>query len=135
MEPERPLINHQLSTSQMLERAEQYLKIHASDSHEWDVILPTRRDANLSVGWRAAPKEGESRGDYISQTLDAETGQAVVTRDTSGGRLLYRMHYRLHYLDTSISYWIVGFCSMLMLLAVITGVVMHKKIFSDFFHL
>jgi hypothetical protein len=70
MEPERPLINHQLSKSEMIDRAEQYLKIHASNSHEWDVILPTKRDANLSVGWRAAPTEGESRGDYVSKILD-----------------------------------------------------------------
>ncbi|OUR63038.1 hypothetical protein A9Q74_02175 [Colwellia sp. 39_35_sub15_T18] len=133
MEPERPLINHQLSKSDMLDKAQQYMSIYASDVQAWDVFLPSSRDANLQVGWRHAPKEGESRGKYIKQVLDANTGQQVITRATGGGRSLYRMHYRLHYLETRLSYWIVGFCTMLMLLAVITGVVIHKKIFSDFF--
>ncbi|NQY89978.1 MAG: PepSY domain-containing protein [Colwellia sp.] len=133
MEPERPLIVHNLSKDELLVRAEKYLNIHASDSNEWDIYLPNRRDYNLQVGWREPPKAGETRGDWVNKVLDAETGQEVIVRDTSGGRLLYRMHYRLHYLDTGISYWIVGFCTMLMLLAVITGVVIHKKIFSDFF--
>lgn len=133
MEPERPLINHQLSKSEQLDKAQQYMSIHASDIQAWDVFLPNRRDANLQVGWRHAPQAGESRGQYIKKVIDANTGQQVITRATGGGRSLYRMHYRLHYLETRLSYWIVGFCTMLMLLAVITGVVIHKKIFSDFF--
>ena len=133
MEPERPLIIQDMSKGELLAHAQSYLNKHASDSNEWDIYLPTPRDNNLSIGWREAPKPGENRGDYVSKILDVKTNQEVIVRETSGGRLLYRMHYRLHYLNTSISYWIVGFCSMLMLLAVITGVVIHKKIFSDFF--
>jgi len=133
MEPERPLVNHVLTTEEVLDRAQDYLEVNATHSHEWDIYLPSRRDYNVSVGWREAPKAGETRGDYVTKVLDLDTGETVDTRDTGGGRLLYRMHYRLHYLSTDISYWIVGFCSMLMLLAVITGVVLHKKIFIDFF--
>jgi len=133
MEPERPLIVKSLSNSQLIDKAQNYLKIHASESGEWDIYLPTSRDANLKVGWREPPKAGESRGDWVKKVLDVHTGESIVTRETGGGRLLYSMHYRLHYLTTDISYWIVGFCSMLMLLAVITGIVIHKKIFSDFF--
>jgi uncharacterized iron-regulated membrane protein len=43
------------------------------------------------------------------------------------------MHYALHYLPYPVAIWLVGICTMLMLLAVITGVVTHKKIFTDFF--
>jgi len=84
----------------------------------------------LKVGWREPPSLGEKRGVRVNKVLDVHTGKNVNTRDTGGCRLLYRMHYRLHYLSTKISYWIVGFCSMLMLLAVITGVVIHKKMFT-----
>lgn len=133
MEPERPLVIHSLSNSQLIDKAQSYLKTHASESHEWDIYLPSSRDANLKVGWRELPEAGETRGNWVKKVLDVHTGESVNTRETGGGRLLYRMHYRLHYLSTKISYWIVGFCSLLMLLAVITGVVIHKKIFSDFF--
>ncbi|MFV0278907.1 MAG: PepSY-associated TM helix domain-containing protein, partial [Parahaliea sp.] len=50
-----------------------------------------------------------------------------------GGRLLYRMHYLLHYMDRNTAIYIVGICTMLMLVAIVTGVITHKKIFKDFF--
>jgi len=133
MQPEQPLIAHEVSNEQLLDLGQIYLNKHAAKASEWNIYLPNRRNQNLRVGWRKPPEAGKKRGRSVTKILDVNTGEAVATRDTGGGRLLYRMHYRLHYLSTKISYWLVGFCSMLMLLAVITGVVIHKKIFSDFF--
>src|SRR5690606_31714791 len=45
----------------------------------------------------------------------------------------YQMHYALHYLPLNVAYWLVGICSMFMLVAIITGIIIHKKIFKDFF--
>ena len=133
MEPERPFIEHNISNEKLIDIGAAYLEKNAQGVDGWDIYLPTVRDQNLRVGWRHAPEPGEKRGDYKTQILDIATGEKVESRATGGGRLLYRMHYRLHYLPTDISYWIVGICSMFMLLAVITGVVIHKKIFTDFF--
>ncbi|MBU2892302.1 PepSY domain-containing protein [Colwellia sp. D2M02] len=133
MQPERPLIVHEVSTEALLDRAQQFAEIHAKGVDEYDILLPSSRDQNLRLGWRHAPEPGKKRGRYKQTVVDIESAENVATRETGGGRTLYRMHYRLHYMDTSISYWLVGFCTMLMLLAVITGVVIHKKIFSDFF--
>ena len=133
MEPERPFIEHNITNEQLLDTAQAYLNKHAQGIDGWDIYLPNVRDQNLRVGWRHPAEPGKKRGQYKIKVLDIDSGDKVASRATGGGRLLYRMHYRLHYLSTDISYWIVGFCSMLMLLAVITGVVIHKKIFSDFF--
>ena len=133
MEPERPFIEHNISNEQLINVAQRYLKKNAQGIEEWGIYLPNVRNQNLRVGWRHAPEAGKKRGRYTTQVLNVTTGEKIDSRATGGGRLLYRMHYRLHYLSTKISYWIVGFCSMLMLLAVITGVVIHKKIFTDFF--
>jgi uncharacterized iron-regulated membrane protein len=133
MEPERPFIEHNISNEALLDIAQGYLIKNAQGVDEWDIMLPNARDQNLRVGWRQPPEPSKKRGKYQQTVLDVKTGDSVESRATGGGRLLYRMHYRLHYLSTKISYWIVGFCSMLMLLAVITGVVIHKKIFTDFF--
>jgi uncharacterized iron-regulated membrane protein len=133
MEPERPFVEHNINNEALLDIAQTYLIKNAQGVDEWDIILPNARDQNLRVGWRKPPEPGKKRGKYQQTVLDVKTGESVESRATGGGRLLYRMHYRLHYLSTKISYWIVGFCSMLMLLAVITGVVIHKKIFTDFF--
>ncbi|MGE8613246.1 MAG: PepSY-associated TM helix domain-containing protein [Achromobacter veterisilvae] len=45
------------------------------------------------------------------------------------------MHYLLHYLSYETGIKLVGICTMLMLmlLAVVTGVITHKRIFTDFF--
>lgn len=133
MEPERPFIEHNISNEQLINVAETYLTKNAQGIGERDIYLPNARDHNLRVGWRHLPEAGKKRGQYKITVLDIATGKQVESRATGGGRLLYRMHYRLHYLSTKISYWLVGFCSMLMLLAVITGVIIHKKIFTDFF--
>src|SRR5690606_7303417 len=46
---------------------------------------------------------------------------------------LYRLHFDLHYMPARWARWIVGFCAMFMLVAIVTGVITHKRIFKDFF--
>ncbi|MEI6894544.1 MAG: PepSY-associated TM helix domain-containing protein [Colwellia sp.] len=134
MEPERPLISPEVSKKQMLHLSQAYLTEHASEAERWRIQLPNSRDGNLRVRWTQAAKEGKRRGKRTHKILNPTTGQEVAElRATGGGFSLYRMHYRLHYMPRLVAYWIVGFCTMLMLIAVITGVIFHKKIFSDFF--
>jgi hypothetical protein len=54
-------------------------------------------------------------------------------RDTGGGNALYVMHYALHYLPDNVALYLVIFCTLFMLVAIITGIIIHKKIFKDFF--
>jgi hypothetical protein len=54
-------------------------------------------------------------------------------RETSGGGTLYAMHYSLCYLPEDWASYIVGISTLFMLVAILTGLVVHKKIFVDFF--
>ena len=45
------------------------------------------------------------------------------------------MHYALHYMPYEVAIYIVGVATLFMLLALVTGIVVHKKIFVDFFTL
>ncbi|WP_220347829.1 PepSY domain-containing protein [Alkalilimnicola ehrlichii] len=65
--------------------------------------------------------------------MDAVTGESFDARATGGGQQLYRMHWRLHYLPSTVADWIVGLATMFMLVAIVTGIIVHKKIFKDFF--
>lgn len=65
--------------------------------------------------------------------LNPNTGEELTLRATAGGQTLYRMHYRLRYMPKMVAYYIVGVATMFMFLALITGVVIHKKIFKEFF--
>lgn len=52
----------------------------------------------------------------------------IEQRETRGGNFLYRFHFDLHYMPVFIARWLVGICAMLMLIAIVTGVVIHKNI-------
>lgn len=143
MEPERPLPMQVLpeQSSQMLDQALTQLQAHApSEAKSWTITLPhqalnPRGTQGLSIGWEELSQPGQ-RGHRGGENLDPLTGQVqpeVEPRATAGGTGLYRMHYALHYMPYPVAIWLVGICTMLMLLAVITGVVTHKKIFTDFF--
>lgn len=142
MEPERPLPAQVLpeQSSHMLDQALTQLQVHAPEAKAWTITLPhqalnPRATQGLSIAWEEMPQPGQ-RGRRGGENLDPTTGQIlpeVEPRATAGGTGLYRMHYALHYMPYPVAIWLVGICTMLMLLAVITGVVTHKKIFTDFF--
>jgi uncharacterized iron-regulated membrane protein len=142
MRPELPLATAAATVDpqRAVALAQAYLQANAPpQSQDWSVQLPGQRGINaLSVSWREPPAEGKpgARGRFVRQTLDPATGQAAaepVVRKTGGGHLLYRMHYMLHYVPYDAAIRLVGVCTMLMLMAVVTGVITHKKIFVDFF--
>lgn len=56
-----------------------------------------------------------------------------MTRDTRGGDFFYAFHFDFHYMPALWARWLAGFCAMFMLVAIISGVITHKKIFTDFF--
>lgn len=131
MKPELP--KDTATMAQSLIAAETRLQQKAEGAERWFINPPTNRDnPNLRVFWQM-PGENGKRGVTGNELLDSTTGDTLSGRATGGGQTLYRMHYALHYLPTDIAYWIVGICSMFMLMAIVTGVVIHKKIFKDFF--
>ncbi len=142
MRPELPLVAgaEKADPHRAVELAQAYLQANApAQSLHWSVQLPGQRGSNsLSVSWREPPAEGKpgARGRFVRKTLDPLTGGITpepVVRKTGGGHLLYRMHYMLHYVPYDVAIRLVGVCTMLMLMAVVTGVITHKKIFVDFF--
>jgi uncharacterized iron-regulated membrane protein len=50
-----------------------------------------------------------------------------------GSGFFYPMHYGLNFTWNDVGYWIVGLSAMAMLAALVSGVVMHRKIFREFF--
>ena len=90
----------------------------------WYLTLPEPRHPYLHAQWR-----GELNGKAV---FDGE-GNKLPHRETGGGQWLYALHFKLHYLPIKFAYWIVCGASLIMLIALISGVIIHKKIFIDFF--
>jgi uncharacterized iron-regulated membrane protein len=65
--------------------------------------------------------------------LDSQTGERIIPRETSGGTFLYRFHVELYGMDRITGRKIIGAATMVMLIAIISGIIIHKRIFADFF--
>ncbi len=136
MRPEIKPVASMPATAELLQTAESRLESEYADSQSWFVYFPGgQRGAPYQIGWRTWP-EGDARfGVFNQETLDPVTGNSLSeeTRDTGGGQTLYAMHYALHYIPYDAAILIVGAATMFMLVAILTGIVVHKKIFADFF--
>ncbi|MGK5020124.1 PepSY-associated TM helix domain-containing protein [Janthinobacterium sp. LB2P10] len=97
----------------------------------WEIWPVQRPGHGLSAYWF------QPSGGYGSADLDPLTGaivkqaRAATQRDTIGGHHFVDFHYALH--AGRIGVWIVGITSMIMLVALVSGVITHKRIFKDFF--
>lgn len=74
-----------------------------------------------------------TENERLRYQIDTQTQAIYTPRDTAGGNFFYRMHFDLHYISVIWARIIVGIASMMMLIAIIAGVIVHKKIFVDFF--
>jgi uncharacterized iron-regulated membrane protein len=135
MRPELPLSSAPPPSAELSSLAEQRLRALADGAVSWVIRLPVERSSpGFSVRWRGATAAGD-RGTDTTEMLDTRTGVPLedTVRETGGGRALYRMHYELHYLPEDWAHYLVGISTLFMLVAIATGVVVHKKIFRDFF--
>ena len=121
--------------AQQLGQAVQWLQQNAAGSPRWFINLPSAREPVISLFWlkpKPDPAAGRN-GRFGNATLDASGQPLTHVRETRGGDFLYRLHFDLHYMPPIWGRWIVGFCAMFMLVAIVSGIVTHKRIFADFF--
>lgn len=105
----------------------------APNATVWTLSLPTERRTTVGASWREPGQENSGRAGLKRAELDAATGARIDPRETRGGGFLYRFHFELHSMPRAVSRWMVGIATMFMLVAIISGVITHKKIFADFF--
>lgn len=140
MRPEWPLAQAAAVRDEaaQLALAQAYLQAHHPEAELWNIRLPVERtQPQLMVVARDLRQADGRPGRLHRAVLDPDSGtfarQDAGARATGGGELLYRMHYYLHYVPPNTGVLVVGICTMLMLLAIVSGVITHKKILTDFF--
>lgn len=98
----------------------------------------THRDPVLRMGAGFGvphPKDPDGHNHIHGEvTIDPRSG-ALVHNDALkiGSNWFYPMHYSLNWAWRDVGYWIVGLAGFTMLVALVTGVIMHRKIFREFF--
>ncbi|WP_313441568.1 PepSY-associated TM helix domain-containing protein [Novosphingobium sp.] len=115
------------------ESAVRFLQRTAPDAASWYISPPNSRSATTQVFWQPGDGSPGKRGE-TSAVLD-QSGKEVSARETRGGFFLYRFHFDLHYMPVLWARYLVGVAAMFMLVAILSGIITHKKIFADFFML
>jgi uncharacterized iron-regulated membrane protein len=142
MKPELPLrVEQQFPpTAEMAERAVDFLSRQREPTDYWIIDFPSdgRRIGNLghhdNTGLRGYQSFLKARWSAGGERLDPLTGEVLIppeTRATHGGNTFLELHCYLHYVEHGLE--IVGIFAMLMFIALITGLIVHKRIFKDFF--
>ena len=129
----RPELAHQAEVPDpalVAQRIATQLATVAAGSPQWSIGMSDARNNSANAFWRKPGVQGRA---FENATFDPATGHKVAARETPGGEFFYRFHFQFHYMPVLWGRWLAGFCAMFMLVAIVSGVITHKKIFTDFF--
>jgi len=115
----------------------------------WVLNFPTSREPTARIQFakagsaeRGAEIEGSRKGIPLPRErlsmfhYDPQTGEVLPDPGTNGATdFFFPFHWHLLFGEGSIGQWIVGLAGLAMMLLIITGVVIHREIFSQFFTL
>ncbi len=100
----------------------------------------THRDPVLRIGgeFSIPNKPKDPADDHLHvhgwTTIDPRNGVEMSDSKLKiGSEWFYPMHYSLQLNWKNLGTWIVGFAALIMMAALVSGVVMHRKVFREFF--
>lgn len=114
----------QVLPEQALAGADRKLRQVAPQSDSWTIRLPQKRYPTLEVSW----KKGKVT---LENSLDPKTGALIKERETEGGHFFTDFHSELH--SGKVGLWLVSGASLVMLAAVVSGIMIRKQVFKEFF--
>ncbi|NHZ89922.1 PepSY domain-containing protein [Massilia sp. CCM 8733] len=107
--------------------ARPHLEQLAPGARQWTVQYPTRRAPAMRLSWF-------ENGALQSRDVDATSGRLLPPSGSKGGSgFFFPFHYTFHLTWMDLGYWLLALLSIAMLALLVSGVIIHKKIFSDFF--
>lgn len=96
---------------------------------QWAVLLPYDRQPVFRVSWRQPTSQ------LVVQIFSPDGNQLHDPGTLAGTGFIYPFHYMLHLRFSDIGIWLVGFASMGMLVLCVSGVIVHRRLFANFFSL
>lgn len=110
-----------------------------------EIALPRITQLDLEPGstvWVGMPRERipavrlfyeDMDGEHHEEWLDPQTGSVLALTDShAGSGFLFRFHFMLH-LPGMLGYYIVGLAAFGMMVLVVSGIFVHRKLIQDFF--
>ncbi|WP_370310358.1 PepSY-associated TM helix domain-containing protein [Sphingobium abikonense] len=121
MRPETTAI---ASPADAIVAATRWLEDNSKGSAGWYLTAPHAHQNVVQATY-------DSDGAYLTRALDPVSG-APVARETLGGEFFYRLHFELE-LPYPWGRLLASLAAMMMLIALVTGIIAHKRIFKDIF--
>ena len=107
--------------------ARPHLERLAPGAKQWTVHYPSSRTPVMRISW---PEGGKPQ----NRDIDVNTGQLLPQAGSKGGTgFFFPFHYSFHIKWLDLGYWLLAVVSTVMLALLVSGVIIHKKIFTDFF--
>ncbi len=132
----KPEFHQSVPSESQLEHTQvalKYLQQNHPNAGSWTIQLPNSRQNTTTLNIRKEGEDPRARRGGERVTIDSSTGQVLEARETRGGSFLYRFHFELYGMPRIWTRWFIGLATMFMLVAIISGIITHKKIFKDFF--
>ncbi len=131
----RPELARVEDPARVLAGAQRFLTRAAPGAKTWYITTATPGAPGAQLFWVPGEGAGPRGGLRDNQALIGADGAPAHARETRGGEFFYRFHFDLHYMPVLWARWLVGLAAAMMLVAILSGVVTHKRIFRDFFSL
>ncbi|MFT8643827.1 PepSY-associated TM helix domain-containing protein [Gluconacetobacter sp.] len=103
-----------------------WLHTHAPHSPAWYLTAAGPRAPFTWAVWQ------QSDGQFVQRALDPSSGAPDTIRDTLGGEFFYRFHFELQ-LPYPFGRLLAAIAALALVLALVTGIVAHRRFFTDFF--
>jgi len=97
------------------------------EADSWFFILPSEREPGGRLFYTGAD------GERIQAGVDLVGGRVLPRTSLAGTGFIFPFHFSLHLNWASLGYWLVGLAGMAMLVGLVSGVIIHRKLFVDFF--
>ncbi|MBL9071371.1 MAG: PepSY domain-containing protein [Sphingopyxis sp.] len=121
------------------------LRIASADNVSLDSLV-LQRVATFDTGpdsviWIGPPRDRQSvirlfyddaAGESHEELIDPHNGKLIKPTDSDAGEFFFRFHFMLH-LPDGIGYYVVGLAALGMMILIISGIFIHRKIFQEFF--
>ncbi len=123
------------SVDQMRSRVDGPMPEHFDTPVRWGAYT-THRDPVLGLfaGYQVPNANNPDELVWGTRTIDPRTGESLPDDQLKiGSRFFYPLHYSLNLHWKDLGYWIVGLAALIMLVALVTGVIMHRKLFRELF--
>lgn len=120
---------HHIDQQQAIKSAYGYLQENAPDARRWYIGVANNKNPVNEIFWEKA------QGGFERKVLDPNLGTEVKRSFTQGGDFFYNFHFQLYGMPIMVGRMITTLAAFIMLIALISGIITHKKIITDFFTL